>query len=355
MKLYSTISWNVEHGFIKTWHQMKSAELHNGRCTPVAHTVEGAPDPEYLMGTPKIVATARQRLIDHGIDPDNRRAGGNIAREAILSASHEFFFAGSENDCEERLKKWKDAQVQFLTDYFGSHRVISAVVHYDEYTPHVHAIVLALKFDANRQRGRDWSLCGDDMSKLGNFAQHQTDYAQAMAPFGLVRGEVNSRRKRKSHAVYLAEIEALKNSVILERQDLLTQAKIVAKQAREMAEQQASVAEGFIQLRDGWAELRDANLQIAEERREAAAARAAAVSLVEEAAEAQAAVRANERLIEHGFDLLRQQQACIDAREVKLEKRERVLKPGTATGLGHAAIANHHMQMQAGPAVAFGP
>jgi len=344
MKLYSTISWDEEHGFIKTWDQMKSAELHNGRCTPVAHAVEGAPDPEYLIGSPKIVATARQRLVDHGIDPDNRRKGGNIAREAILSASREFFFAGSESERDERLTKWKAAQVQFLTEYFGPHRVISAVVHYDEYTPHVHAIVLALKFDAQRQRGPEWSLCGDDMSKRGVFSQHHTDYALAMAPFGLMRGEINSNRARKPHAVFMAELDAAKNAVTLERQELAAQMAKVAAREQEQAAQRAITAQAFIELRDGWAGVRDAGLQVAEEKRQAASARAAAVSLVKEASEAQAVTRANERWVEHGFDLLRQQQACADAREADLEKRERVLNIGAGPGSA-SSIANQYNHM----------
>jgi hypothetical protein len=109
MKLYSTISWDVKNGFIKTWDQMRSVEIHNGRGTPLAHVVEGAPPPEYLFGTPRIVADARQRLLDHGIDPDNRRREGVIAREVVLSASHEFFAAGSEADRVDRLQKWKAA------------------------------------------------------------------------------------------------------------------------------------------------------------------------------------------------------------------------------------------------------
>ncbi len=220
MKLYSTISWDVKNGFIKTWDQMRSIESHNGRATPLAHVVEGAPPPEYLFGTPRIVADARQRLLDHGIDPDHRRREGVIGREVVLSASHEFFAAGSEADRVERFEKWKAAQVPFLTDHFGEHRLVSAVLHRDEYTPHVHAVVLALKHSSNRRRGPDWTLAGEVLAATGKWAQDQTVYARAMAPFGLSRGKENSDNKNKPYGERMAELDADQNAVFIQRQDL---------------------------------------------------------------------------------------------------------------------------------------
>lgn len=355
MKLYATISWNVEHGFIKTWDQMLSAQLHNGRCIPVAHAVVGAPEPEYLIGSPNIVAAARQRLVDHGIDPDNRREGGNIAREAILSASREFFFAGSETDREQRLKIWKEAQPKFLNEYFGAHRIISAVVHYDEYTPHVHAIVLALKFDANRKRGPEWSLCGDDMSKFGHFARHQTHYAHAMAPFGLARGEEGSPRKTKPHGVFMDEMNAAKNALTIREQEVDARQARVAIVERKLAAEQATVAQAYVDLRDGWTHVTDLRSRAAEEGRQAASARAAAAAMLKEAVEAgakareeaQAEARASERRLEHGFDLLRQQRASADARETDLDKRERALKVGTGAVSASLTASQHHQMTAA--------
>jgi hypothetical protein len=333
MKMCSTISWDVKNGFIKTWDQMRSVEIHNGRGTPLAHVVDNAPPPEYLLGSPRIVADARQRLLDHGIDPDNRRREGVIAREVVLSASHEFFVAGSASDRADRLEKWKAAQVPFLTERFGRHRLVSVVVHCDEYTPHVHAVVLAIKHAPDRQRGREWTLAGEVLAATGKWAQDQTAYAHAMAPFGLSRGKEKSENKHKPYGERMSEIDAAHAAVQIERQDL--------------AERQSAVEHAFVTLRDGWNNLAVVQKRVTEEGREAVSAREAAVALVKEALEAQAATRANERLIEHGFDLLRQQQACADAREADLEKRERTLKAASSTG-AVSLIANQHNQMAAG-------
>lgn len=341
MKIYSIISWDVKNGFIKTWDKMRSVEIHNGRGTPLAHVVDGAPPPEYLLGSPRIVADARQRLLDHGIDPDNRRREGVIAREVVLSASHEFFAAGSASDRADRLKKWKAAQVPFLTERFGGHRLVSVVLHRDEHTPHVHAVVLALKHAPDRQRGHEWTLAGEVLAATGKWAQDQTAYAQSMAPFGLSRGKEKSDNKHKPYGERMSEIDAVHAAVQIERQDL--------------AERQAAVESAFVTLRDGWTNLTVVQNRVAEESREAVSAKEAAVALVKEALEAQAVTRVDEQRLEHEFDLLRQQQACADKREADLEKRERALRAGTAPGLGHAAIANHQIQAHVGAAAAFGP
>ena len=340
MKMYSTISWDVKNGFIKTWDQLRSVEVHNGRGVPLAHVVEGAPPPEYLLGSPQIVAAARQRLTDHGIDPDNRRREGVIAREVVLSASHEFFAAGSASDQADRFEKWKAAQVPFLKQRFGEHRLVSVVLHRDEYTPHVHAVVLALKHAPDRQRGAEWTLAGEVLAATGKWAQDQTAYALAMAPFGLSRGKEKSDNKHRPYGEMVSELNAEQNAVRIERQDLV--------------QRQSGLERALVDLRDGWNNISDLRKRAAEENRQAESARAAAAALLKEAVEAQAVARADGRRLEHEFDLLRHQQASADKREADLERRERVLKPGNGVGLRGATIASHHAQMHARPAVGLG-
>ena len=334
MKLYSTISWDVKNGFIKTWDQMRSIEIHNGRGTPLAHVVEGAPAPEYLLGSSKIVAAARQRLVDHGIDPDNRRREGVIAREVVLSASHEFFAAGSEADRAARLDKWKAAQVPFLIEHFGAHRLVSVVLHRDEYTPHVHAIVLALKHSPDRRRGPEWTLAGEVLAATGKWAQDQTVYARAMAPFGLSRGKEKSDNKHKPYGERMAELDADQNAILIQRQDL--------------AAKQAAVDETLIALRDGWANLVAAQAQVREESRQAASATAGVRALLNEALAEQEQARLRERHVEHQFHLLREQKSFADKRDADLTKREQALRTSTGAGANHAAVANHHVIAEAG-------
>lgn len=331
MKMYSTLSWDEK--FIKTWAQMRVVENHNGRATPAKHVVEGAAPPEYLHGTPAIVANARQRLVDHGIDPDERRTNGVIAREVILSASHEFFAAGSKADQETRLAMWKAAQVPFLKAHLGEHRLVSVVMHTDEYTPHIHAIVLALKHFPERQRGREWRLAGEVLGATGKWAQDHTAYARAMAPFGLSRGKEKSDNKHKPYQDHIAELEAERNGYLVAQQ--------------EIASQQAAIDQAMVHLAAGWARLVEANNEISEERREAESARAAALALVQEAARTQQAADEREQRLLLQFELLRDQQARADEREATLDRRERALNPHTG-GVGMSELATPRMGAQIG-------
>lgn len=328
MQMFSLLAWDST-GFIKTWCRMKSVELHNGRGTPMAHVVDGAPPPEYLYGDRHIVATARQRLIDHDIDPDKRHVEGNIAREIVLSASHEFFNAGSEKEKADRLSTWKAAQVPFLIDRFGKHRLVCAVLHQDEYTPHVHAIVLALKHGVDGrcpEKGPHWRLAGDALGRLGSWAQDHTAYARAMAPFGLKRGQEKSPNKNRPYGDRMAEVDAEQKAVAIARQDV--------------AHQQKAVHESLIVLRDGWVRVRDTSAKLERERKELESAMSAAADLLKEAEEDRAASRAEQERLREQFRLLEERQERVAAREAAAESRERAaagVPPTSPAGRGLAA------------------
>jgi hypothetical protein len=290
MKMYAVFSWDSEHGPIKSWDRLASVEIHNARKQPIAHGVHGAPPVEFLVGSPAIAADLRNRLKDHGIDPASIREGGVVAYEAIITASPEFFAVGSAADQQKRLADWTAAQVDFVTKRYGSHRVVSMVLHQDEQTPHIHAVVVPLKHGVDRRR-RDlaarWGLDGQILSARGEWRQLQTDYGKAMAPLGLSRGEESSTRKHLPFAVVLADIEAERAAIRIREADL--------------ADRERAINDHLIRLRDGW--------KLVEERhREAKAARDAAVAIMKEASdresEYQAALK-RERELERQLAALR--------------------------------------------------
>ena len=267
MKMYAVFSWDSEHGPIKSWDRLASVEIHNARTRPIAHGVVGAPPVEFLVGSPAIVADLRNRLKDHGIDPASIREGGVIAYEAIITASPEFFEAGSKVEQQKRLAGWTAAQVDFVTKRYGGHRVVSMVLHQDEQTPHIHAVIVPLKHGVDRRR-RDltarWGLDGQILSARGEWRQLQTDYGKAMAPLGLSRGEEGSTRKHQPYAMVLADIEAERAAIRIREADL--------------ADREQAINDHLIRLRDGW--------KLVEERhREAKAAREAAVAIMKEASD----------------------------------------------------------------------
>lgn len=87
------------------------------------------------------------------------------------------------------LEDWCEGNLKWLKDNFGEENVVSAVLHMDETTPHIHAVVVPIK---------DGRLCATELLQSTSEQQKengvrgytfmQNSYAQAMQEFGLVRG-----------------------------------------------------------------------------------------------------------------------------------------------------------------------
>ena len=133
--------------------------------------------------------------------------------EAILSASSEFF------QLKGATEKWSRQSVEWLKKEFGE-KLLSAVLHLDEQTPHIHAVI---RVDEEKSRIHPVTkermpskrvLCYSDRfvdrkevltraridgrshldTKLGRF---QTRYAEAVSSLGLERGRESARTKDK--------------------------------------------------------------------------------------------------------------------------------------------------------------
>lgn len=225
-------------GPIKTWAAMRAANVHNARTKPLAHAVPGAPAPEHLVGTDDLVADVKRHLRGAKLDPDRLRKNGVIAFEAILSASAEFFGAGTDEERAGRLTAWKAAQREWALKRYGAHRVASMVLHVDEKVPHIHLVVVPLEVKRDgRRKDADarWSLVGRTISGPGRFDEVQDEYALAMAPFGLARGVRGSGRKHEPVPVYLARMAAKERAVDADRADALRD-RTAARAERDHAE-----------------------------------------------------------------------------------------------------------------------
>ena len=172
------------------------------------------------------------------LDPDRLRKNGVIAFEAILSASAEFFDAGTDEERVGRLTAWKAAQRDWALKRYGAHRVASMVLHVDEKVPHIHLVVVPLEVKRDgRRKDADarWSLVGRTISGPGRFDEVQDEYAMAMAPFGLSRGVRGSGRKHEPVPVYLARMAAKERAVDADRADALRD-RTAARAERDHAE-----------------------------------------------------------------------------------------------------------------------
>ena len=94
---------------------------------------------------------------------------------------------GMDDPSKFNQEEWERKNVEWLEKTFGKGNVVSAVCHYDETTPHIHAIVIPMhegRLNAKHYTGGKMAC-----------SEMQTDYAKVMERFGLERGLKGSYAK----------------------------------------------------------------------------------------------------------------------------------------------------------------
>ena len=143
---------------------------------------------------------AIQYRIEHaGI---KRKIGHNQIRalQVVLTGTHEGMMQIKHDG---RLDDWCKDNVEWLQDTFGKENLVSAVLHMDEKTPHIHATVVPIvkgerrksKSEENngKKKYRKKSLetvrlCADDVMARDKLILYQDTYADKMQKYGLERG-----------------------------------------------------------------------------------------------------------------------------------------------------------------------
>ena len=167
----------------------KTAHNYRQRETPNADTERKPLNHEYVNTAERNyweLATERIQEAGAKVRPDSVRGV-----EVLLTASPEAFKRredGSQADWHG--SKWAEANIAFLKGRFGEENVVSCTLHQDELTPHFHAVVVPLTPD-----GR---LSAKDVFNPKTLRALQTEYAEAMKPFGMERGVEHSRAKHET-------------------------------------------------------------------------------------------------------------------------------------------------------------
>lgn len=195
-----------------------------------------------------------------------KAAGGKVQKDAVLtielmlSASPEAFKRE-----DFKLDDWAQAQIEWIHKTFGKNNLIEAVLHLDESTPHVHALVFPEVVGIDRRGGNRRAGCAPTMDSdrevkhrlsasrwlngAKKLSQLQTSYASAMKPFGLERGQERSRAKHQTVKEFYAKVEQAERQA--ERRDgivadavALPEPKILAtpRQRKEQLEKQKKLA-----------------------------------------------------------------------------------------------------------------
>ena len=193
-----------------------------------------------------------------------------------------------------RLMEWCRESIKWAQKEHGKENIVSAVLHMDEETPHLHiSLVPVVSGESKKQRttkkreAKDKEkaekngekapkkrrykkkatvetlrLCADDVMTQWDLKRRQTEYALAMAPFGLERGEEGSPAKHKDLAQYYKEQYELQRG----RLDELL--KEFAGQEDLVKEKNQEILKKDSQIREQEKELNETRSELAEKKNE---------------------------------------------------------------------------------------
>lgn len=146
------------------------------------------------------------------ITPDQVRA-----IRIVLSGTHEDMIRVQD---EGRLDEWCNDNLQWLHRTFGKENTVSAVLHMDEHTPHIHATVVPIVTGERRKTRKKQAegrrtyrkkanavrLCADDLMSRERLVAYHDSYAKAMAKYGLQRGIRGSEARHTTTAQYYRDL-----------------------------------------------------------------------------------------------------------------------------------------------------
>jgi len=162
------------------------------------------------------------------------RANAVLALEYVLTASKEFF---AHSDPLHRAA-WREASMAWLHETYGEKNVVAAILHRDEITPHIQALVVPID-----ERGRlSATRYVDGAEKLH---EQQTSYARAVASLGLQRGIKGSVADHQTVQEFYAKIEQETPGLgrVLRAVDVDRPGRLVANPEKWAADQEQRIAE----------------------------------------------------------------------------------------------------------------
>ncbi|OUP09961.1 mobilization protein [Mediterranea sp. An20] len=151
--------------------------------------------------------------IKRKITPDQVRA-----IRIVLSGTHEDMIRVQD---EGRLDEWCGDNLQWLYCTFGKENTVSAVLHMDEHTPHIHVTVVPIVTGERRKARRKQAegrrtyrkksnavrLCADDLLTREKLVAYHDSYAATMAKYGLQRGIRGSEARHTTTAQYYRDLK----------------------------------------------------------------------------------------------------------------------------------------------------
>lgn len=174
--------------------------------------------------------------IKRKITPDQVRA-----IRVMLSGTHEDMMKIQKSG---RIDEWCNDNLQWLYKNFGRENTVSAVLHMDELTPHIHATIVPIVTGERRKAKKEQAdgkrkyrkktdtirLCADDVLNRDTMIAFHDSYAKLMGKYGLQRGVPGSEARHISTAQYYRNMQREKEGLHNDVQELQNQKQEVQEQ-----------------------------------------------------------------------------------------------------------------------------
>lgn len=190
---------------------------------------------------------------------DNARLKRKIANNQVRAIR--ILLSGSLEDMKRieecgRMDEWCKDNLDWLKDTYGKENVVSAVLHLDETTPHIHATVIPIVTGKSRKaklkeqeqkltskkkyKTKDPNtarLCVDDVMTRVKLKEYQNTYAEKMQVYGLDRGIDGSEARHITQPQYYRELYQKNKTMQADIAVLLQQKETEQKKLEELKSQ----------------------------------------------------------------------------------------------------------------------
>ena len=167
-----------------------------------------------------------------------------------------------------RMDEWCQDNLDWLRKTYGADNVVSAVLHMDEESPHVHATIVPIVQTERKKQKKEQTvkkkyrtkapaprLCADEVMSRANLIRYQDTYAEQMATYGLQRGIKGSEAQHIStHEYYrslIAQGEDLQANItqLLAKADEAQRTIDEAKQAKKVIEEASQAKQELARIK----------------------------------------------------------------------------------------------------------
>jgi hypothetical protein len=140
-------------------------------------------------------------------------------------------------EAEGRIEDWCNDSLKWIRETYGEQNLVSAVLHMDEKTPHIHAAVVPIVIGERRKAKKEQTdgkrkyrkktnsvrLCADDLFNRQTLIAYHDNYARVMTKYGLQRGVRGSEARHTTTMQYYRDLK--KKNETLETETRLLQEK----------------------------------------------------------------------------------------------------------------------------------